>query len=162
MDEQMYVSANHLFNVRIPCNHIPQPICAYESIDQIQAAIEQAVGRPDGVNAYVGSPVLDPAPEAGVDLDLFVIDDNGDQQQQSAPVACAADNCTMYGDNTVTFHQRVLQLPPAKDRNHFVRCRVTVHEFTDATLGVSFQNLLLARYSQDGELIKRSRKRNVA
>ena len=65
-------------------------------------------------------------------------------------------------DNTVSFRKRRLQLPSTKHRSHFVRCRVTVHEFADGTLGVSFQNKLLARYSEDGELLKPIRKRNVA
>ena len=65
-------------------------------------------------------------------------------------------------DNTVSFRRRVLQLPATKHRLHFVRCPVTVHELRDDTLGVSFQGKLLARYTQDGELLKPSRKRNVA
>lgn len=71
---------------------------------------------------------------------------------------------TVRNDNTVTFNRVTLQLPPGKKRIHFVRCKVIVHEFTDNTLGVSFQGSLLARYTQDGELLqsKRKAKENVA
>jgi hypothetical protein len=34
-----------------------------------------------------------------------------------------------------------------------VRCPVTVHQFSDGNLGISYQGRLLARYDRDGELI---------
>ena len=83
---------------------------------------------------------------AGIDLDLIL----SVQQQR-----------TVRNDNTVSFEGTTLQLPPNKYRHHYVRCRVLVHQFIDKTLGVSFQNHLLARYSTDGELLqgtKRKRK----
>lgn len=56
-------------------------------------------------------------------------------------------------DSTVPFTGRTLQLPRTRDRLHYVRCRVLVHEFPDQTLGISFQGKLLATYTPDGELI---------
>jgi hypothetical protein len=56
-------------------------------------------------------------------------------------------------DNTVTFNRLVLQLPTTKARMHFVRCPVTVHEFSSATFGVSYQGKLLARYDARGALL---------
>jgi transposase len=53
-------------------------------------------------------------------------------------------------DNTVVFHNLILQLPAARQRIHFVRCPVTVHQFSNATLGVSYQGRLLARYDSSG------------
>lgn len=58
---------------------------------------------------------------------------------------------TVRRDNTVLYEGRVLQLEPTRQRAHFVRCVVTVHEFFDATLGISYQGRLLYRYSSDGE-----------
>jgi hypothetical protein len=69
---------------------------------------------------------------------------------------------TVRNDNTVTFDGTTLQLPPDKYRQHYVRCKVVVHQLTDDSLGISFQERLLARYTQDGELIipkKRKRKK---
>lgn len=54
-------------------------------------------------------------------------------------------------DNTVHFNRLVLQLPTTRQRLHFVRCPVTVHEFTDGTLGVSYQGRLLGRFDQQGD-----------
>jgi transposase len=49
-------------------------------------------------------------------------------------------------DNTVTFKNLILQLPSTRQRIHFVRCPVTVHQFSNGTLGISYQGRLLARY----------------
>lgn len=57
-------------------------------------------------------------------------------------------------DNTVSFNNLVLQIPRHRDRPHFVRCPVTVHQFPEGTLGVSYQNKLLGEYSLDGALLR--------
>lgn len=59
---------------------------------------------------------------------------------------------TVRNDSTVTFDRLVLQLPATRERLHYVRCPVIVHEFPDGTLGVSYQGRLLARYSAQGDL----------
>lgn len=53
-------------------------------------------------------------------------------------------------DNTVTFKNLILQLPATRQRIHFVRCPVTVHQFANGTLGISYQGRLLARYDAAG------------
>jgi hypothetical protein len=44
----------------------------------------------------------------------------------------------------------MLQLPSTRQRIHFVRCPVTVHQFSNGTLGISYQGRLLARYDAAG------------
>jgi hypothetical protein len=56
-------------------------------------------------------------------------------------------------DSTVAFNRLVLQLPPGRQRPHYVRCPVLVHEFPDRTLGVSYDGRLLGRYSTQGDLL---------
>jgi hypothetical protein len=53
-------------------------------------------------------------------------------------------------DNTVTFKNLILQLPSTRHRIHFVRCPVTVHQFANGSLGISYQGRLLARYDSLG------------
>jgi hypothetical protein len=53
-------------------------------------------------------------------------------------------------DNTVTFKNLILQLPSTRQRIHFVRCPVTVHQFSNGILGISYQGRLLARYDTSG------------
>jgi hypothetical protein len=54
-------------------------------------------------------------------------------------------------DNTLSFQGLCLQLPSTRQRLHFVRCPVTVHQFSNGTLGVSYQGRLLARYDAAGQ-----------
>ena len=68
---------------------------------------------------------------------------------------------TVRNDNTVQVLGTVLQLPSTRWRNHFVRCRVTVHEFPSGTLGVSYQGTLLAEYNHDGETLARKRQKQL-
>jgi transposase len=53
-------------------------------------------------------------------------------------------------DNTVTFKNLILQLPSTRQRRHFVRCPVLVHQFSNGTLGISYQGRLLDRYDASG------------
>jgi hypothetical protein len=48
-------------------------------------------------------------------------------------------------DNTVTFNTVFLQLPTTRERIHFVRCPVVVHQLPNGTLGVSYKGRLLAQ-----------------
>lgn len=66
-------------------------------------------------------------------------------------------------DNTVTYRNIILQIPESKHRMHFVRCPVTVHEFTNDHLGVSYQGKLLGEYLLNGSLVtSRKNKRKAA
>jgi transposase len=57
-------------------------------------------------------------------------------------------------DSTVVFGSLTLQLPRRRERAHYVRCPVLVHEFCDDTLGLSYQGRLLARYDRTGHLLE--------
>ena len=69
---------------------------------------------------------------------------------------------SVNNDSTVTFGGLSLQLPRTAERAHYVRCEVTVHEFPEGTLGVSYQGRLLARYDRDGQLLPGSVPRPAA
>lgn len=60
---------------------------------------------------------------------------------------------TVNNDSTVAFERLSLELPRTAERAHYVRCEVTVHEFPEGTLGVSYQGRLLARYTRAGQLL---------
>jgi Helix-turn-helix domain len=61
-------------------------------------------------------------------------------------------------DNTVVFGKRLLQLSSTRQRLHYVRCPVVVHEFLDGTLGVSHQGQLIARFTSDGTPVRQRRR----
>lgn len=56
-------------------------------------------------------------------------------------------------DNTVAYKNITLQIPESRNRVHYVRCPVTVHEFTNGHLGISYQGKLLGEYLPDGTLV---------
>ena len=55
-------------------------------------------------------------------------------------------------DSTVSLDGLKLQLPPSRDRPHYVRCQVVVHRLADQTLAVTYLGRVLARYAEDGSL----------
>jgi transposase len=75
-------------------------------------------------------------PIAGIELELLL---------------SAKHERVVRNDNTVIFKAVILQLPTTAQRMHFVRCPVLVHQFPNATLGVSYQGRLLGRYDADGQ-----------
>ena len=77
-------------------------------------------------------------PLVGVDLELLL----STQHRRS-----------VNNDSTVAFETLRLQLPRTVERAHYVRCEVTVHEFPEGRLGISYQGRLLARYERDGQLL---------
>jgi hypothetical protein len=77
-------------------------------------------------------------PLVGVDLELLL---------------SAHHRRSVNNDSTVAFERLSLQLPRIAARAHYVRCEVTVHEFPEGTLGISYQGRLLARYGRDGDLL---------
>ena len=66
-------------------------------------------------------PRRSPAGLVGVDLEVLL-------SEQHAR--------TVQNDSTVSFKNRVLQLPRTRARAHYVRCQVTVHEFPEGGLGI--------------------------
>ena len=57
----------------------------------------------------------------------------------------------VQNDNTVRFEGMILQLPTGTERFSYARCPVIVHQRTNATLAISYQQKLLARYGSDGQ-----------
>lgn len=63
-------------------------------------------------------------------------------------------------DNTVTYKNVILQIPETDHRIHYVRCPVTIHEFPQGTLGVSYQGKLLEEYHKDGQSVQPRKKKS--
>ena len=77
-------------------------------------------------------------PIAGIDLKLLL---------------SIQEERVVRNDNTVSYKNLTLQIPPSKERLHYVRCPVMVHLFTDQTIGISYQGKLLGQYTNEGEAI---------
>lgn len=76
------------------------------------------------------------------------IDDNLDLSL----LLSAQHSRVVANDHTVSFGNRKLQLPPQQHRFGFAKCKVIVHEFADASLGISHLGRLLAKFHTDGRL----------
>lgn len=63
------------------------------------------------------------------------------------------DQRIVRNDNTVTYKNVILQIPENDRRPHYVRCPVTIHEFPNGTLGISYQDRLLGEYHSNGKPI---------
>ena len=56
-----------------------------------------------------------------------------------------------------------LQIPKkTRERRHYVRCPVLVHEFLDGNLGISYQGRLIARFTRNGILLPSKSLRQAA
>jgi hypothetical protein len=53
-------------------------------------------------------------------------------------------------DNTISYKSLSLQIPQTKERYHYVKCEVTVHEYPDKSLAIFYGPPRLARYDCHG------------
>jgi hypothetical protein len=68
-------------------------------------------------------------------------------------ILCVEEERIVARDNTVSWGRLKLQLPESRLRAHYVKARVRVHEYPDASLAVFHGPRCLARYRADGEPI---------
>jgi Helix-turn-helix domain len=67
-----------------------------------------------------------------------------------ADVLCVQEDRTVGADNCVSWHKRSLQIPPQRHRNHYVRARVRVHQYSDGSLAIFDGPRCLARFDPKG------------
>jgi transposase len=67
-------------------------------------------------------------------------------------ILCIQEERVVGNDNTVSYGRRRLQIPPSPLRPHYVRAKVRVHDYPDATLALFHGPRCLARYGEDGSL----------
>jgi len=67
-------------------------------------------------------------------------------------ILCVREERVVGNDNTVSYGRRRLQIPPSPLRPHYVRAKVRVHDYPDATLALFHGPRCLARYAEDGTL----------
>jgi transposase len=71
-----------------------------------------------------------------------------------AEILCIQEERVVSRDNTVGYEGLRLQLPPSPLRAHYVKARVNVHEYPDATIAIFHGPRLIARYTKDGDLVE--------
>jgi transposase len=85
----------------------------------------------------------------------------------AAPAALRDIMCThteriVRKDNTVSYNNRVLQIPQSPYRHHYVKARVRVHEYQDGTIAIFHGPGKIATYSKQGEIIIRQQTKKAA
>ena len=60
---------------------------------------------------------------------------------------------TVDRDNTVSFHNLVMQLEPAEWRHTLAGCKVIIHQHLDRTLTLTIGGHRVGHYSAQGELL---------
>jgi hypothetical protein len=74
-------------------------------------------------------------------------------------ILCERFERTVGNDNCVRFDALSLQIPADQHRAHYVKARINVHRYGDATLAIFHGPRCLARYSAAGKEIKPKHKR---
>jgi transposase len=77
-------------------------------------------------------------------------------------ILCIKEERIVARDNTVSWGGLKLQLPESRLRPHYVRAHVRVHVYPDRTLAVFVGPRLIARYSEDGEIINETKLKDAA
>ena len=67
-------------------------------------------------------------------------------------ILCIQEDRIVGKDNTVRFHNRILQIADNQHRHHYVKCKVRVHHYSDESLAVFHGPRCLGRYHPDGTL----------
>ena len=68
-----------------------------------------------------------------------------------ADILCLKAERTVGRDNCVAYGGKKLQIPPQRHRCHYVRAKVSVHEYGDGSLGVFHATLKLGHYDAVGQ-----------
>ena len=74
--------------------------------------------------------------------------------EQVRDILCRQEERVVGNDNCVAYRRLSLQIPPSPLRPHFVRAKVRVHEYPDATLAIFLGPRRIASYDADGKLIE--------
>lgn len=70
-------------------------------------------------------------------------------------ILCLKERRVVGNDNCVRYKNLNLQIPPVKDRHHFVRAKVMVHEYEDGSMAVVHEGeRKLGVYDVEGNLIE--------
>ena len=72
-----------------------------------------------------------------------------------ADILCVQEERVVGHDNTVRYGKRVLQIPQARHRHHFVKAKVKVHDYADGSLALFHGPRRIADYDAAGTLLLR-------
>ena len=69
-------------------------------------------------------------------------------------ILCVQEERVVRSDNCVAYQNKLLQIPADRHRCHYVKAKVRVHEYANASLAVFYGPRCLARYTANGKETK--------
>jgi hypothetical protein len=75
-------------------------------------------------------------------------------------IFCFKHERTVKSDNTVSFRNRLFQIPESRLRVSFAKCKVAVYEHLDGSVTIGYGPHILGYYGPDG-FLKNSRSRQI-
>lgn len=66
---------------------------------------------------------------------------------------CIQEDRTVAADNTIRYKRLSLQIPKQEHRHHYVKARVTIHEYPDRSLAIFHGPRCLVRFDEKGQMI---------
>ena len=70
-------------------------------------------------------------------------------------ILCLKEERTIGNDNCASYYGKTLQIPPQRNRCHYVRAKVKVHQYKDGAMAVFHGTRRLGRYDANGRLLDR-------
>ena len=74
-------------------------------------------------------------------------------QMSLSKILCVKEDRVVQKDNTVRYHNLILQIPPSEHRHHYVKAAVEVREYLDGNLSVFYGHQCIGHYDQIGNAL---------
>lgn len=75
-------------------------------------------------------------------------------------ILCRKEERKVGNDNCGSYRSKCLQIPPVKDRYHFVKARVEVREYRDGKMAIYYGRRRVGSYDREGRLINEGGKKH--
>jgi len=69
-------------------------------------------------------------------------------------ILCIQERRVVAKDNTVNYHNKILQIEKDKYRYNYAKTQVMVHEYMDGSMAIFYGHRCLGRYDNNGELLE--------
>lgn len=78
-----------------------------------------------------------------------------------ADILCVQEERTVRNDNTVSYNNKILQIPKNEYRYHFVKERVKINRYPDGSMALFYGPACIGKYDQEGNLITEKNSKNT-
>lgn len=83
-------------------------------------------------------------------------------QMSLSEILCVKEDRVVQKDNTVRYHNLILQIPPSEHRHHYVKADVEVRQYLDGNLSVFYGHQCIGRYDQAGNALSNRAREGIS